>query len=111
MVLAASSDSKMTIANPVSSFRVQYPATNPLGVDFGGSWVAAALVAVLAHSYIFYGFESAGDVAEETKNASRQPGSTAERRDAQRRRRYGARRNAAPAATMTDDFRPGRAQR
>jgi len=50
----------------------QYPATNPLGVDFGGSWVAAALVAVLAHSYIFYGFESAGDVAEETKNASRQ---------------------------------------
>src|ERR1700712_4907548 len=50
----------------------QFPKTNPLGVDFGGSWVAAALVAVLAHSYLFYGFESAGDVAEETKNASRQ---------------------------------------
>jgi amino acid transporter len=46
--------------------------SNPLGVDFGGSWAGAALVAVLAHSYIFYGFESAGDVAEETKNASRQ---------------------------------------
>jgi amino acid transporter len=46
--------------------------SNPLGVDFGGSWAAAALVAVLAHSYIFYGFESAGDVAEETKDASRQ---------------------------------------
>jgi amino acid transporter len=28
-------------------------------------------VAVLAHVYIFYGFESAGDVAEETKEASR----------------------------------------
>ncbi|MDH2442425.1 amino acid permease [Amnibacterium sp. CER49] len=46
--------------------------TNTLGVDFGGSWIGAALVAVLAHSYIFYGFESAGDIAEETKNASRQ---------------------------------------
>ena len=47
--------------------------TNPLGVDFGGNWWAgAALVAILAHVYIFYGFESAGDVAEETKNAARQ---------------------------------------
>jgi amino acid transporter len=47
--------------------------TNPLGVDFGGNWWAgAALVAILAHVYIFYGFESAGDVAEETKDASRQ---------------------------------------
>jgi amino acid transporter len=47
-------------------------ATNPLGVDFHGNWLTgAALVAVLAHSYIFYGFESAGDVAEETKQAAR----------------------------------------
>jgi amino acid transporter len=47
--------------------------TNPLGVDFGGNWWAgAALVAILAHVYIFYGFEAAGDVAEETKDASRQ---------------------------------------
>jgi amino acid transporter len=47
-------------------------ATNPLGVDFHGSWITgAALVAVLAHAYIFYGFEAAGDVAEETKQASR----------------------------------------
>jgi amino acid transporter len=47
--------------------------TNPLGVDFGGNWWAgAALVAILAHVYIFYGFESAGDVAEETKDATRQ---------------------------------------
>ena len=46
--------------------------SNTLGVDFRGSWIGAALVAVLAHSYIFYGFESAGDVAEETKDASRQ---------------------------------------
>jgi amino acid transporter len=47
--------------------------TNPLGVDFAGNWwTGAALVAILAHVYIFYGFESAGDVAEETKDASRQ---------------------------------------
>ena len=45
-------------------------ATNPLGVDFGGNWLTgAALVAVLAHVYIFYGFESAGDVAEEVVDA------------------------------------------
>src|ERR1700694_3957038 len=47
-------------------------ATNPLGVDFGGNWLlGAALVAILAHVYIFYGFESAGDVAEEVVHASR----------------------------------------
>ena len=47
--------------------------SNTLDVDFGGNWWAgAALVAILAHVYIFYGFESAGDVAEETKNATRQ---------------------------------------
>jgi amino acid transporter len=47
--------------------------TNSLGVGFGGSWwTSAALIAVLAHVFIFYGFESAGDVAEETKGASSQ---------------------------------------
>ena len=47
-------------------------ATNPLGVGFGGSWwLGAAFVAILAHVYIFYGFESAGDVAEEVVNPSR----------------------------------------
>jgi amino acid transporter len=47
--------------------------TNSLGVGFGGSWwTSAALIAVLAHVFIFYGFESAGDVAEETKDASSQ---------------------------------------
>ncbi len=47
-------------------------ATNPLGVDFGGNWwLGAAFVAILAHVYIFYGFESAGDVAEEVVNASK----------------------------------------
>lgn len=50
----------------------QHLSTNPLGVDFGGHWLAgAALIAVLAHAYVFYGFEAAGDVAEETKQASR----------------------------------------
>jgi amino acid transporter len=52
---------------------VEHPAGNPFGVNFGGDWLlGAALVAVLAHVYIFYGFESAGDVAEEVVEASRQ---------------------------------------
>jgi amino acid transporter len=52
---------------------VQNAATNPFAVNFGGHWLTgAALVAVLANVYIFYGFESAGDIAEETKEAGRQ---------------------------------------
>ena len=51
---------------------VQHVKSNPLGLNFGGSWIAAALVAVLAPVYIFYGFESAGDISEETRNAGRQ---------------------------------------
>jgi amino acid transporter len=47
--------------------------TNAYGANFGGHWLTgAALIAVLASVYIFYGFESAGDIAEETKDASRQ---------------------------------------
>ncbi|MGZ4591071.1 MAG: APC family permease [Actinomycetes bacterium] len=50
----------------------EHASTNPMDVNFHGSWLTgAALVAILAHVYIFYGFESAGDVAEETKDASR----------------------------------------
>jgi amino acid transporter len=56
-----------------SSEGVTHAASNPLGLDFGGNWITgAALIAVLAHVYIFYGFESAGDIAEETKDAGRQ---------------------------------------
>jgi amino acid transporter len=56
-----------------SSEGVTHAATNPLGLDFHGNWLTgAALIAVLAHVYIFYGFESAGDIAEETKDAGRQ---------------------------------------
>jgi amino acid transporter len=56
-----------------SSENVEYAKSNPLGVDFGGNWwTAAALVAVLANVYIFYGFESAGDISEETVDAQRQ---------------------------------------
>jgi amino acid transporter len=52
---------------------VQFAKTNPFGVNFGGHWLTgAALVAVLANVYIFYGFESAGDISEETVDASRQ---------------------------------------
>jgi amino acid transporter len=50
----------------------QFAHSNPLGVDFHGNWLlGAALVAVLAHVYIFYGFEAAGDVAEEVVDSSR----------------------------------------
>jgi amino acid transporter len=50
---------------------VQHAASNPLGLNFHGSWIGAALIAVLAPVYIFYGFESAGDISEETKDAGR----------------------------------------
>jgi amino acid transporter len=53
-----------------STQNVQHVASNPLGLDFGGHWLTgAALIAVLAPVYIFYGFESAGDISEETKDA------------------------------------------
>src|SRR3954467_7107981 len=51
---------------------VQHVAHNPLGLNFHGSWLGAAVIAVLAPVYIFYGFESAGDISEETKDAGRQ---------------------------------------
>jgi amino acid transporter len=49
-----------------------HASTNALALDFHGSWLAAALIAVLAPVYIYYGFESAGDISEETKDAGRQ---------------------------------------
>jgi amino acid transporter len=53
-----------------STENVENVASNPLGLDFGGSWwTGAALIAVLAPVYIFYGFESCGDISEETKDA------------------------------------------
>jgi amino acid transporter len=56
-----------------STQNVQHSAaTNPLGANFGGSWISAGLIAVLAPVYIFYGYESAGDISEETKDAGRQ---------------------------------------
>jgi len=46
--------------------------TSPLGVNFQGHWwTGAALIAILGPVYVFYGFESAGDVAEEVVDASR----------------------------------------
>ncbi len=52
---------------------VETVKNNPLGLNFGGSWwTSSALVAVLANVYIFYGFESAGDISEETVDAQRQ---------------------------------------
>jgi amino acid transporter len=52
---------------------VQYAKTNPFAINFGGHWLTgAALIAILANVYIFYGFESAGDIAEETKDPGRQ---------------------------------------
>jgi amino acid transporter len=55
-----------------SSQGVEVAKTNPMQLDFGGSWAAAALVAVLANVYIFYGFESAGAISEETVDAQNQ---------------------------------------
>jgi amino acid transporter len=56
-----------------SSQGVEHVGNNPLHVDFGGNWwTGAALVAILANVYIFYGFESAGDISEETIDAQRQ---------------------------------------
>jgi amino acid transporter len=49
-----------------------HASTNPLGLDFHGSWLGAGLIAILAPVYIYYGFESAGDISEETKDAGRQ---------------------------------------
>jgi amino acid transporter len=50
---------------------VTHAATNPFQLNFHGSWLGAALIAVLAPVYIFYGFESCGDIAEETQDAGR----------------------------------------
>lgn len=56
----------------VTTQHVTHVATNAFGVDFGGHWLTgAALVAVLANVYIFFGFESAGDIAEETIEATK----------------------------------------
>ena len=56
-----------------STQNVEHVKSNPLGVDFGGAWwTGAALIAVLANVYIFYGFESAGDISEETVDAQNQ---------------------------------------
>jgi amino acid transporter len=56
-----------------STQNVQHAASNPLGLNFGGNWLTgAALISVLAPVYIFYGFEAAGDISEETKDAGRQ---------------------------------------
>jgi amino acid transporter len=56
-----------------TSQHVQHASHNALGLDFHGHWLTgAALIAVLAPVYIFYGFESCGDISEETRDASRQ---------------------------------------
>lgn len=56
-----------------STAGVEHFKNNPLGLNFGGNWwTGAALVAVLANVYIFFGFESAGDISEETIDAQRQ---------------------------------------
>ena len=56
-----------------SSQNVEYLKSNPLNVNFGGNWwTGAALVAILANVYIFFGFESAGDISEETVDAQTQ---------------------------------------
>jgi amino acid transporter len=55
-----------------STQNVHNVKSNPLQLSFGGSYFGALIIAVLAPVYIFYGFESAGDISEETKDAGRQ---------------------------------------
>jgi amino acid transporter len=51
-----------------STAGVTNAATNPLGLDVGRNWLTgAALIAVLAPVSALYGFEAAGDVAEEAR--------------------------------------------
>jgi amino acid transporter len=54
-----------------TSAGVTSAAHNPYGFSFSGWFPGAALVAVLANVYIFYGFEAAGDIAEEVVEARR----------------------------------------
>jgi amino acid transporter len=56
----------------VSTQDVQHAVSNPLKLNFNGSYFGAMVIAVLAPVYIFYGFESAGDISEETRDAGRQ---------------------------------------
>ncbi|HEX9042688.1 MAG TPA: hypothetical protein VF838_17015 [Trebonia sp.] len=49
---------------------VQHVKTSPLGLDFGGSYFGALLIAVLAPVYIFYGFGAVHPVPA----AERHPG-------------------------------------
>jgi hypothetical protein len=52
MALAASSDSKTTIAEPVSSFLVQYPATNPGAYDTRGTTCSRRWLSAVSWSLI-----------------------------------------------------------
>ncbi len=55
-----------------SSEGTTHASGNGYGFDFHGAWLSgAALVAILAPVYIFYGFESSGDISEETQDAGR----------------------------------------
>src|SRR5215207_3261594 len=52
MALAASSDSKTTIPRPESSFRVQYPATNPGACDTPGTTCSRRWLSATSRSLI-----------------------------------------------------------
>ncbi len=57
----------------LSTQGTEHLQSNPLRLDFNSHWwTGAAFVAILANVYIFYGFESAGDISEETVDAQRQ---------------------------------------
>jgi amino acid transporter len=43
-----------------STLGAEHASANALGLNFGGSWLGAALIAVLAPVYIFYGVQGAG---------------------------------------------------
>jgi amino acid transporter len=60
------------IALAIAGFHHGVAFTFTTATSGGNWWSGAALVAVLANVYIFFGFESAGDISEETIDAQRQ---------------------------------------
>jgi amino acid transporter len=60
------------IALAIAGFHQGFRFTFVTGALHGNWWLSAAPIAILANVYIFYGFESAGDISEETIDAQRQ---------------------------------------
>ncbi len=60
------------LALAIAGFHHGFTFTFAVGNIHKNWWLSAAPIAILANVYIFYGFESAGDISEETIDAQRQ---------------------------------------